>query len=60
MQLRQVKEGDVVQCNVRGRIFEATARHTEPNKLHIIPPAGITYFTVKANQVLKVVKKGSS
>lgn len=53
MQLRSIKEGDEVECNVRGRHFPAKVEEKLPDRRLRITPLvpNITYFHVTATQV---------
>lgn len=54
MTLERVHTGDVVTCNVRGRLFIAKVTAKEPGALVVEPVTrGITYRRVTARQVLK-------
>lgn len=58
MELSRVREGDEIKCNVRGRVFEAVVEEKLPGQLRIKPLSrGITYFTVTARDVEKVLRK---
>jgi hypothetical protein len=53
MSLAGVREGDIVECDIRGRVFHAIVLRKERGKLGIRPiTAGITYTTVTATQVV--------
>jgi hypothetical protein len=56
MNLEPCKPGRRVQCNVRGRIFEAEVLERTAEGLRIAPPRGISYHHVSARQVRKVLK----
>jgi hypothetical protein len=61
MQLRSVREGDTVQCNVRGRVFDALVEEKLPGRegVRVTPLAkNISYFKVKSNQIRRIVEKG--
>ncbi len=53
MSLHGVQPGDTVTCCVKGRQFVATVRLVGEGWVRVDPPAGITYYHVKARQVLK-------
>lgn len=60
MQLRSVKEGDEIKCNVRGRQFEARVDEKLPGRegLRVTPlTPNINYFTVTASQVERVIRR---
>ncbi len=58
MPLSRIKEGDEVQCNVRGRVFNARVEEKLPGRLKITPlTPNINYFHVTSQQVQKVVKR---
>lgn len=61
MQMRSIKEGDEVKCNVRGRQFPAKVEEKHPGELVVTPLVpNITYFRVTAKQVERVIRRGSS
>jgi hypothetical protein len=54
--LRTIKEGDTVQCNVRGRIFQAVVKEKIQRGLRVEPfNSNITYYRVKSHQVERVI-----
>ncbi len=53
MSLQGVRPGDTVTCCVKGRQFVATVRLVGEGWVRVDPPAGITYYHVKARQVVK-------
>lgn len=53
MELRYIKSGDIVECNVRGRVFFAIAGDRAPGRLRIRPiDRNITYHEAKATEVV--------
>lgn len=61
MTLTSVKPGDIVRCDVRGRVFYAEVM-AKGATLEIMPigPGTITYRTVTARQVVAHYRKSKS
>ena len=64
MRLAQVKPGDTVEVNVRGRQFTAEVLELGcpdvPGKpVRVEPPRGITYFHVGASQIIGRVARAA-
>lgn len=60
MELSKVREGDEIECNVRGRVFTALVEEKLPGRegLRITPvETRHNYFKVTATQVTKVVRR---
>lgn len=60
MQLRSIKEGDEVKCNVRGWQFPAKVEEKLPDRagLRVTPLVpNITFFHVTPSQVEKVIRR---
>lgn len=57
MNLTSIKPGDTVECNVRGRIFNAEVLEKTELGLRIQPPPNHTYHNVTSRQVRKRVAK---
>lgn len=58
MRITGVKAGDVVSCDVRGRLFYALVLEHHGKELEIVAiTAGITYTSVTARQVEKHYRK---
>lgn len=49
-----LKEGTLVTCNVRGRVFTAKVESRTPTGVRVDPPKGITYREITARQVTAV------
>lgn len=58
-QLRGLREGDIVKCDVKGRRFHAVVRERRADGgLNVTPiERGVNYFAVTARQVLEVWTK---
>lgn len=53
MTLTSVREDDIVQCDVQGRVFYALVREKNRDGLRVFPiTTGITYRNVTAKQVI--------
>jgi hypothetical protein len=54
--LAALHPGAVVECNVRGRTFEASVTGTVSGRfVDVAPPAGVTYRRLRPHQVKRVV-----
>lgn len=53
MNTSSLHPGDVVECNRKGRKFEAMIRAKEGRTIHVFPlTQGISYFTVKSAEIV--------
>ncbi len=57
MRAAQLRAGDTVACNVRGRTFEAIVNGVDRGVVAIDPPRGITYYRVRLDQVTKRLER---
>lgn len=59
MQLSKIREGDEIQCNIKGRVFNAVVEEKLPGEGIRIKPVDprYTYFHVTARQVTKIVRR---
>jgi len=59
LQLAAIEPGDIVQCDVRGRIFYGLVVEKGNRELKLRPiTANISYYTVTANEVKEHWRKG--
>lgn len=53
MNTKDINPGDVVECNRKGRKFEAMVRQKEGRTIHVFPlTKGISYYTVTSREIV--------
>lgn len=58
MNLARINEGDMVQINIRGRVFDAVVVKKEPGIVRFVPThKNITHFHARSNQVKKLIRR---
>lgn len=53
MNTKNLHPGDIVECNRKGRKFDAMIRSKDGKTIHVFPLIkGISYYTIKSTEIV--------